>query len=117
MVTAIVIPIICIYFYWVTRKEMKKNREKWIQLENVQEESIVTGVIKTISKEKQRYYYHYFTEVTVMTLDNGQRTIKLKKIRPLTKEMKPFSCEPGEYVRLYGKWERDYFLIGRIEKD
>ena len=45
MVTAIVIPIICFYFYWLTKKEMRESQQKWLQLKTVAEEAVISGEI------------------------------------------------------------------------
>lgn len=117
MVTAIVIPIICIYFYWLTQKEMKAYKEQWLQLEDVTEESIIAGFIKDIRKEKERFYYHYYIQVMEIDLQTDINTVKTKKITPYKKDVHPFSFSVGDSVRLYGKYEKEYFLINRIEKD
>jgi hypothetical protein len=58
MVTAVVIPIICLYFYWITRKEMKLNDSKWLAAAEVSKEAVLTGEIRSFNREKQRFYYH-----------------------------------------------------------
>jgi F0F1-type ATP synthase membrane subunit a len=68
MVTAVVIPIICLYFYWITRKEMKLNDSKWLALAEIKKEAVVTGEIRSISTEKQRFYYHRYILVYELTL-------------------------------------------------
>ncbi|MEH7493268.1 hypothetical protein V7177_13575, partial [Neobacillus niacini] len=61
MVTAVVIPIICLYFYWITRKEMKLNDSKWLASAEVRKEAVLTGEIRSVNREKQRFYYHRYT--------------------------------------------------------
>lgn len=116
MVTAIVIPIICAYFFWLTGKEMKEQKEKWLQLENVLEESIIVGTIKEIKTEKQRYYYHLHTDVVELVLQTDKQTIRVKRILPLQKGSNPFPFHIGDSVRIYGNWKEDTFRFKRIER-
>lgn len=117
MVTAIVIPIICIYFFWLTGKEMKEQKEKWIQLENVIEESIIVGTIKEIKTEKQRYYYHLYTDVVELVVQRDNQSLRVQRILPLQKGVSPspFPFYIGDSVRLYGNWKEDIFRFKRIE--
>lgn len=116
MVTAIVIPIICIYFYWLTKKEMRIHKEKWLALENITEESILKGTIQNIEKEKQRFYYHYYNQVITLTLKTEHKTYIVKKVSPIHDNTAPFLNQVGDNVLIYGKWENGYFLLNRIEK-
>lgn len=59
MVTAIAIPLLFLYFYYLTRKERKKFYNKWLQIGKVAEESFVKGTIVGIREKTERYYYHY----------------------------------------------------------
>ncbi|UII57286.1 hypothetical protein LS684_07555 [Cytobacillus spongiae] len=116
MVTAILIPIIFIYFYWLTRKEMKESYEKWTQLDHILEEAVVSGTIQHIKTEKQRYYYHRFVYVTVLTLQIDRNVLQVKKIEPLRHNFSPNTFTIGEHVRLYGNWKEDFFQFNRVER-
>lgn len=116
MVTAIVIPIICIYFFWITRKEMKEHKEKWLQLENVLEESIILGTVKEIKIEKQRYYYHLYVQVVELLLQTKNQTIRVQRILPYQKTEPPFTYRIGDDVQLYGNWKENKFRFNRIER-
>ncbi|WP_026566342.1 hypothetical protein [Bacillus sp. UNC41MFS5] len=111
MVTAIVIPIICLYFYWLTKKEMKENDSKWANAGNVQHEAILTGEIKSIIEEKQRFYYHRYIHVQSLRLQTETKLITVQKITPLTKDFQKVSFKVGEVIRVYGKWEHNKFLF------
>ncbi|MDF2858769.1 MAG: hypothetical protein K0Q87_4620, partial [Neobacillus sp.] len=39
MVTAIVIPIICLYFFWLTKKEIEEHDIKWLAAGEVKQEA------------------------------------------------------------------------------
>ncbi|MEH7305307.1 hypothetical protein [Neobacillus drentensis] len=118
MVTAIVIPIICLYFFWLTKKEMKENDTKWALAGHVQQEAVVTGVIKSLIEEKQRFYYHRFIYVQSLKLQTETKFITIQKITPITKDFQIVSFKVGEYIRVYGKWEENKFLFNEyiIEK-
>lgn len=115
MVTAIVIPIICLYFYRLTKKEMRESYIKWAELNNVPEEAIISGEIVHVSESKQRFHYHRYVHVLDLTIQSsGQKQWKVKKITPLMKEaILPF-VTVGDKVHLYGNWKEDYFHVSRI---
>lgn len=115
MVTAIVIPIICLYFYWLTKKEMRESYEKWTDLNNVPEEAIISGEIVHMSESKQRYYYHRYVHVLDLTiLSAGNKQWKVKKITPLMKDATLPAVNVGDTVHLYGNWREEFFHVSRI---
>jgi ABC-type bacteriocin/lantibiotic exporter with double-glycine peptidase domain len=115
MVTGIVIPIICLYFYWLTKKEMRESYEKWADLNNVPEEAIISGEIVHMSESKERYYYHRYVHVLDLTIQSSaKKQWKVKKITPLMKNASLPSLNIGDTVHLYGNWKEEYFLVSRI---
>ncbi|MBT2687902.1 hypothetical protein J7I93_06895 [Bacillus sp. ISL-47] len=115
MVTAIVIPIIFLYFYWLTKKELRESYEKWSDLNNVSEEAIISGKIVHISAFKQRYYYHRYVHVLDLTIQSsGNKLLKVKKRTPLMKDAALPSVNVGDTVHLYGNWREEYFHVSRI---
>jgi hypothetical protein len=116
MVTAIVIPIVLVYFYWLTKKEMQENYEQWIKLEDIPEEAIVSGKIIEVSEHKERFYYHRFNHVSVLKIDTGGKKVVVKKLTPLRKGSKPTEFKEGDSLHLYGNWKDEYFAINRAIK-
>jgi hypothetical protein len=116
MVTAIVIPIILIYFYWITKKEMQANYEKWIKLEEIPEEAIVSGRILEINERKERYYYHRFNHITILKIHTGVKDLTVKKVTPLRKGAIIPKFQEGEAVHLYGNYKEGQFSINRVIK-
>ncbi|MEH7093210.1 hypothetical protein [Neobacillus vireti] len=119
MVTAILIPIICLYFFWITRKERKEQDRKWHKAGDVRQESVVIGKIIDITEEKQRFYYDRYVLVQSIKLQSSNRVITALKTTPLTTDAKKDTFTVGETVRLYGRWERSHFLFTKwvIERD
>jgi len=118
MVTAILIPIICLYFFWITRKERKEQYRKWLQAGEVRQESVVIGEIIDITEEKQRFYYDRYVLVQSIKLQSSNKVITALKTTPLTPDAIKETFTVGETVRLYGSWERSHFLFTKwvIEK-
>jgi hypothetical protein len=115
MVTAVVIPIICLYFYWITRKEMKLNDSKWLASAEVRKEAVLTGEIRSVNREKQRFYYHRYTLLYELTLQTETKLIKAKKIIPLTNNIELDTFSIGEVIRIYGSWEGNHFHFNEYE--
>ncbi|WP_160720208.1 hypothetical protein [Bacillus sp. USDA818B3_A] len=111
MVTAILIPIICLYFYWLTKKEMKEQDKKWLEVGRVRQESIVYGEIKSISEEQQRFYYNRRILVQTLTLQTDIKVIHAVKKTPLTANVKTDTFLVGTAIKLYGSWEGSSFIF------
>lgn len=115
MVTAIVIPIICIYFYFITKKELRESHQKWIQLKNVPEEAMITGRISNVNVSKQRFSYHRFVYVIDIKIQADHSRWDVKKMIPIDGNVQLPQLHQGENVRVYGNWKEDFFLVSRIE--
>jgi hypothetical protein len=116
MVTAIVIPIICLYFFWLTRKEMEEHDIKWLAAGEVKQEAMLTGEIKSINEEKQRFYYHRYLYVQEIKLQSDSKIVKVRKVTPIRKNIiiEPFTI--GEVIRIYGSWRGSYFHFSKFEQ-
>lgn len=116
MVTAILIPIICLYFFWLTRKERKEHDEKWLAAGKVVHEAIVSGEIKSIIEEKQRFYYHRYIYIQTLQLQTADKIVTAKKMTPITENVRIDSFHKGEIIRVFGIWEGNKFLFSQYEK-
>jgi hypothetical protein len=115
MVTAILIPIICFYFYWVTKNEMKENDQKWLNLTNIYEEAIVSGKIIQLDETCKRYYYHRYIDVISIQLQTDTKIIQVMRVTPFTKQKEPIPLKIGDRVRLYGNWKENEFQFLRFD--
>ncbi len=115
MVTAILIPIICFYFYWLTLKEMKENDTKWLAVSMVPHEAVLTGKITSIAEERQRFYYHRYIYVQTLKLETSSKVITAKKTSPITKKMTAVTFALGDVVTIYGSWEGSTFLFSEYD--
>ncbi|MBI0578365.1 hypothetical protein IEC97_13440 [Neobacillus cucumis] len=116
MVTAIVIPVILLYFYLITKKEMKEQDTKWLALENIRQEAVAVGEIKSIYEEKQRYYYHRYIFVQEIKLQTKSQQITVKKMTPLTKTTTIETFKVGEFLKVYGCWESSKLVFSHFER-
>ena len=118
MVTAILIPIICLYFYFLTKKEMKIFQEQWNNLDHIDEEAVLTGEVIHMSEERQRFYYHRYVHCLLITLQSANRKIVVKKLTPIKTGFKLPDIKHGEVITVYGNWEnKAEFHVARIEKE
>jgi hypothetical protein len=115
LVTAILIPIICIYFYWVTKNDMKENEKKWLSLTDLQEEAIVTGKVLQIVHSNKRFYYHRYIHIIEISLQTEMNTIHVKRITPYNNQLEPFPIKIGDQVRLFGNWQENEFRFMRYD--
>lgn len=115
MVTAIVIPIVCIYFYWVTKKELRESNEKWLKLKNVSEEAVISGTIVNYNESRQRFSYHRFVYVIDIKIKSEHSYRDVRKMIPIDRETEIPQLHKGDIIRVYGNWKEDYFLVNRIE--
>jgi hypothetical protein len=116
MVTAIVIPILLLYFYWMTKKEKAKQRRKWEILDQVRLEARIQGIITDLSTVKKRYYHEMYMMVTTIRLQTTDRTVPVVLRQPFTQDWKEMSLHPGNTVMVEGQWEKDIFIAGSIKE-
>ncbi|AGX03723.1 MULTISPECIES: hypothetical protein [Bacillaceae] len=113
MVTAIVIPIICLYFFWVTRKERRNSEAEWRSIGMVPEEAVIEGKVTALHLEKQRYYHHLYVWVLEMRLQASAKTIIARKLQAADQEFRYPGFKEGEFIILFGKWQKDIFIVNR----
>lgn len=94
---------------------MKLNEHKWLAFTEVKKEAVATGEIKSISQEKQRFYYHRFILVQELTLQTETKLIKAKKIIPIKNNIKIDTFSIGEVIRIYGSWEGNHFHFNEYQ--
>ncbi len=117
MVTAIVIPIIIIYFYLISKRELQFHTDQWLRLEQVYEEAVVTGKVHQINITKERYYYHLYIHIVELKLIHNGTTTVVSKITPIIKgKILTNDFQIGDEVRVYGNWKDGHFRFGRYEK-
>ncbi|MHC0037293.1 hypothetical protein [Pseudoneobacillus sp. C159] len=115
MVTAILIPIICFYFYWLSKKEIKENEQKWLNLNEIVEEAILNGKIIQIDEYKKRFYYHRYIRVIDIKLQTETKILNVKRITPYIKPIESVPLRTGDNVKLYGNWKENEFHFLRFE--
>ncbi|MCA1029941.1 hypothetical protein LCL95_02700 [Bacillus timonensis] len=116
MVAAIVIPLLLLYFYIVTKREYDNHHKKWINLDKVCEDSLITGKVIRISQTKKRFYYNKYTQETEIILKSNSTNIVVKKIMPLTISMNSLDIRVGDHIVCYGQWQKDFFQMSRYIK-
>jgi hypothetical protein len=117
MVAAIVIPLLFLYFYVLTSKEMKKQHNQWLAIGRVEPEAVIKGKVLTLSVEKQKFYYHKYILVTDIKLQTDFQIIDVKHIVPLIKGILLPDIHIGEYITCKGQWKNGYFQVGEIIKN
>ncbi|WP_339145696.1 MULTISPECIES: hypothetical protein [unclassified Sutcliffiella] len=114
MVTAIVIPVLILYFYWITRKEAAKQKARWENLCDIPLESRVEGKVVDLHTEKKHFYHQLFTLDTTIRIQNINKTITIVYKQPYTESNSPPSLMPGDELMIHGMWEDDLFRAGEI---
>ena len=94
---------------------MKLNDSIWLALAKIKKEAVVTGEIRSISREKQRFYYHRYILVYDLTLQTESKLIKAKKIVPIKNNIEIDSFSIGEVLRIYGYWEGNRFHFSEYQ--
>jgi len=114
MVTAIVIPILIGYFYWITIKEAKKQKERWKNVSMIPSESIVEGTILSLHTEKKRFYHQLYILETIFRIQNHKEITTVIYKQPFNSASKPPSYSNGDILQVVGCWDGEQFLAGEI---
>lgn len=88
---------------------MKHHDSKWLASGEVRKESVLSGEIKSINQEKQRFYYHRYILVHEIKLQTETKLITAKKICPVRNNSVIDTFSVGEIIRIYGCWEGNHF--------
>ncbi|WP_404432796.1 hypothetical protein [Sutcliffiella horikoshii] len=114
MVTAIVIPILIGYFYWITIKEAKKQKERWKNVSMVPSEAIVEGTILSLHTEKKRFYHQLYILETSFRIQNQKEIATVVYKQPFTPTSTPPPYSKGDMLQVVGSWDGELFLAGEI---
>jgi hypothetical protein len=114
MVTAILIPAIFLYFYWLSLREIKQHDERWMEQSSILEEALIHGKVVEVHGHKERFYYHRFNHVLTLKIQSGNKMLSVRKVTPLTRSTSIPEVKVGETVTLYGNWKTGSFSISRI---
>lgn len=116
MVTAIVIPIIIIYFFIISKRDLQTHTEKWLALEDVYEEASIAGKIHRMSEKKERFYYHRYVHILELTLLNNHKATVVSMVTPITKgKIITNDFQLGDEIRVFGNWKEGHFRFKRYE--
>ncbi|WP_051529933.1 hypothetical protein [Anoxybacteroides tepidamans] len=115
MVTAVVIPLLFCYFYYITRKEQKEIRKKWRQIGKVAAESVIKGTIVNVQEKTEHYYHNYYIYVIDLLLQCKNEKIIARMQLPVMQHMQKPSFEIGETIVCYGQRNNDLFLFSTYQ--
>lgn len=94
---------------------MKEHDKKWLAAGNFPHEAVLTGEVKSIVEEKQRFYYHRYIVIQTLQLQTIDRLVTAKKITPLTENVQMMNFHKGEMIRVFGSWEGSKFVFSYFE--
>ncbi len=114
MVTAIVIPILIGYFYWITIKEAKKQKERWKNVSMVPSEARVEGTILSLHTEKKRFYHQLYILETTFRIQSYKEITTVVYKQPYTPASTPPPYSKGDILQVVGSWDGEQFLAGEI---
>ena len=114
MVTGILIPLVCLYFYWLTKKEWKQRKAAWKNVVHVEEQARVIGKIQAIAQHREKFYVGLYLDVYAIELLHDGKMMKAFRKYPEGSEQPNFENLLFKEVTLLGRWSGDAFLINRI---
>jgi hypothetical protein len=113
MIAAIVIPIIFLYFLYITIKERKRRIEKWQQIGTIKEETFLRGkVIQSFTRSK-RYIGNYFVSETTLLIKNETDTYKAIITVPITPTLQAVQINNETTITCFGYWDKKNFIFSR----
>ena len=115
LVTAIVIPFIFLAFYFIVKKERKKQLVHWEELRHTEETEVVCGIVESIFREKKRYYQQLYVWKTVVKIRSGTGLHTIVYEKPENDNKATLDISQRDFVTCYGTWYHDAFVANRIE--
>ena len=115
MVAAILIPLLFLYFFILTKKENKKYTEQWLAVQYVKKEAILSGIVTSVTGERQRFYYNKYVFVTDIIIKDKVKYSKARHIIPITSTFSPPTIETGSTIHCVGEWEQDVFRFSEYK--
>lgn len=115
VVAAIVIPILFIYFYFLTSREKSKQIYKWKRVGVVPEESRIMGKVDSIQQSTERFYQNYKVVLFIFTITSDDKRIRAVKKMPLGDEVPAVDIDKTTPVIMTGRWNKQTFLINKIQ--
>jgi hypothetical protein len=119
MVAAIVIPIIFLYFLYISMNERKRRIEKWQQIGDIKEETFISGkVIQSYTLTKRFVGKHYISE-TILLIKSEYETYKAILKLPITPTFQAIQIDDDSLITCYGYWGNKtfYFCRYKMNKD
>jgi hypothetical protein len=115
MVAAIVIPMIFLYFLYITMKERKRRIEKWQQIGDIKEETFLSGkVIQSLTRSK-RFVGKYYISETTLLVKRDYETYKAILRLPITPSYEAIHIDGETLITCYGYWDNKIFYFGRYK--
>jgi hypothetical protein len=117
MVTAIVIPILILYFFFSVINERRKHFYSWKELSNINEEAILSGEIRQVVTSVETYVGKYKIFIVRLLIQSSHHSnlqvIQKQPIIDNSEISNPF--KEGQFITCSGVWEGKTFLISRFE--
>ncbi len=116
LVTAIVIPLLFLFFLFIVRKERKKQYQKWRDFGKIEEKTVESGIVQRIFSEKRKYYHELYVSRTELVIDNGVKVFQVIIEKPSDQKEATLEINQNDFVTCYGTWHNHSFLANRIRK-
>jgi hypothetical protein len=114
MIAAIVIPILFLYFLYITLKERKRKYEEYLKLDDIKEEALISGqIIQINTKSKTFVGEHDVTITSILLIGENSTQYKAVKTSPSTTTTP--TLKEGFQVVCYGYWKKDLFIFYRFK--
>jgi hypothetical protein len=115
IVTAIVIPIIILYFYYLSKREAKKKIESWMSVGTVPEEDKFDGVISNIFTELEQFYHGKYVWHCELKVKTESSVVKVIMRKPYVDNFNSPPLQRGRTITCNGKWKDGVFLANKLE--
>jgi ribulose bisphosphate carboxylase small subunit len=110
MVTAILVTLVIIYFFWRSKRERKEFIKSWEQVGVVDETDKLSGTVLSVFTEVQKYYHGKFIWVAELKIRNDGKNVTVIMKRPYRKENERLQISKSDEVTFSGTWEHQKFF-------
>jgi hypothetical protein len=115
IITAILIPMIILYFYYLSKRERAKQLKEWKQVGKIVEKEEVSGKVIQVISDTETFYHGKYVWRGEITVKTEGSIVKVLIRKPKDDTFSNLTIQKDADITCYGTRSASIFLANRIE--